>query len=78
MSESNMELFRCPKCGNKPVVLVNDGTDLDKKYVVKCVNEECNYRVGGYGLIKSAAVKMWNIKASSSVYLPNKLVNINQ
>ena len=77
MSVSNTELFRCPKCGSKPEILVND-KDLDKKYTVKCTNDICNYRIGGYGMIKSSAVHMWNIKASSSVYLPNKLVNINQ
>lgn len=76
MNESNMELFRCPKCGNRPELIFNEN-DVEKRYIVKCTNDICNYNIYGYGMIKSAAKNMWNNKATSSTYIANKLLSLN-
>ena len=71
----NTDLCRCPKCGKKPEIIFNEG-EFERRYIVKCTDEECRYNISGHGLIKSAAREMWNQKAATTLTIANKLINL--
>lgn len=73
MSELNMVLCRCPKCGNEPEVIVNEDS-VNERYLIRCSDPECVYKRKGFGPFKRSAIQMWNDRVTIKSYTPSDCV----
>ena len=61
MKEKEPIVLVCYSCRKRPLIFKSeDPAEIDKRYGVKCPDEECKVKTTIYGPTKTVAIDNWN------------------